>query len=284
MRTSAAVAQRPTRLRIEKNARQKLDGHALLSSLVYRTASIVHLDPQYRSVLDKLAYGNEGKSREKARAALPQMSESAIARFVEESQRVLKPGGHLLLWVDKFMIAEGRHIGLFARAPELVRVEMIHWNKMRPGMGRRARCRSEYLIIAQKKPARADIYWQDRRIDDSWPESTDRGIHPHAKPTQLLQRLVRTLTKKGDLVVDPCAGGYGMLEICRLTGREFIGCDLTTELEKGENQDASTHEGRPAPRPVAPRQSPRARRIARRLAAARVAGRRDELPDQSRRP
>lgn len=223
-------AQGPSRLPITYDARQQMSGATLLRALPDRCAAAFFFDPQYRSILDKMGYGNEGKNRERKRAALPPMSEWTIARFIEEAERVLKPSGHLFLWVDKFMIAEGRHLGLFVYAPSLVRVEMIHWNKLKPGMGRRARCRSEYLVIAQKKPLRAEGVWKDHRIDDSWAEASDRSLHPHAKPHQLLERLIRSVTKIGDLVVDPCAGSYAMLEVCRLTRRNFIGCDLATEV------------------------------------------------------
>lgn len=228
--TAAPTAQRqPPRLEVAYNARQKLNGITLLKWIRPNTADMVVFDPQYRGILDKLRYGNEGVSRERDRAALPAMKEYQIARFIEETQRVLKPSHHLLLWVDKFMVAEGRHLALFCYAPDLVRVELIHWNKLRPGMGQRARCRSEYLVIAQKKPVRAKGIWTDHRIDDSWPEASDRSLHPHAKPHQLMERLIRTLTKRGGIVVDPCAGSYGTLEICKMTGRKFLGCDLVTE-------------------------------------------------------
>jgi site-specific DNA-methyltransferase (adenine-specific) len=58
-------------------------------------------DPQYRGVLDKQKYGNEG-SRQKGRAALSQMNESDIRTFILEIDRALMPSGHLLLWIDKF--------------------------------------------------------------------------------------------------------------------------------------------------------------------------------------
>jgi site-specific DNA-methyltransferase (adenine-specific) len=220
-------ASRP-RLEIVFNSRQQMSGLTLLRHVSDRSAAMVVLDPQYRAVLDKLRYGNEGQQRERRRAALPSMTEHGIVRFIAEAQRVLRPSGHLLLWVDKFMIAEGRHLGLFMHAEDMVRVEMIHWNKLRIGMGRRARCQSEYLVIAQRKPVSASM-WTDRRISDTWPETSDRSDHPHAKPHQLHDRLIRTLTKRGDLVIDPCAGGYGILDVCRLTGRKFLGCDLISE-------------------------------------------------------
>jgi DNA modification methylase len=47
----------------------------------------------------------------------------------------------------------------------------------------------------------------------------------------LIERLIRATTKAGDLVVDPCAGSYVVLEACRVSGRQFVGCDLETGVE-----------------------------------------------------
>lgn len=225
MMETRTAQRRPSRLEVAYDVRQTMSGHALLRALPSRTASAAFLDPQYRAILDKMGYGNEGKNREKARAALPAMSERTIAHYVEEIERVLKPSGHLFLWVDKFIVAEARHLSFF-RYSSLARVDLICWNKLRPGMGRRARCRSEYLVVAQKPPTRAAGVWTDHRIDDCWPEQSDRSLHPHAKPHQLTERLIRAVTKRGDLVVDPCSGSYGVLDACRLSGRRFVGCDL----------------------------------------------------------
>ena len=52
-----------------------MDGIQFLSLLPDESISAAFLDPQYRGVLDKLAYGNEGKGRGKERAALQQMNE-----------------------------------------------------------------------------------------------------------------------------------------------------------------------------------------------------------------
>ena len=53
-----------------------------------------------------------------------------------------------------------------------------------------------------------------------------RREHPHEKPVNLNKRLLEATTEKGDLVVDPCAGGFGVLKVCQETGREFLGTDL----------------------------------------------------------
>jgi site-specific DNA-methyltransferase (adenine-specific) len=208
-----------------RNTRQRAPGFKLLCSLPASNAQLVFLDPQYRSVLDKLAFGNEGR-RQAARAKLPQQTDYSIALLVEQTGRVLVPSGHLMFWTDKYAIGTGRHLRYFVNAPALHVVDLICWHTLRFGMGRRTRSTCEYLVIAQKEPVRAKGRWRDRAIRDCWSEMADRTLHTHAKPYELAKRLIRSVTDIGDLVVDPCAGGYGILEACRETRREFIGCDI----------------------------------------------------------
>jgi site-specific DNA-methyltransferase (adenine-specific) len=210
---------------VELNARQRIDAVDLLSRIPDRIATMFWFDPQYRAVLDRLAFGNEG-ARQKGRSALKSMTDGDIAFVVEEAARVLKPSGHLMLWTDKFSVASGHWQQWRRRARHLEIVDMIAWNKMRIGMGRRARCVSEFLLILQKHPSRAKGIWTDHGIPDAWSEQSDRGIHPHAKPYCLTERLIRAATKRGDIVIDPCAGSYGVLTACLASGRTFIGGDL----------------------------------------------------------
>lgn len=217
-------------LSLKPNARNKVDGLELLASMKPASAKLVFIDPQYRGVLDHQKYGNEG-ARQKGRAKLPQMTDETIFQFVAAAHRVLKPSGHLVLWADKFAVASCRHILWWDRS-FAEPVDMISWNKTVPGMGRRARCYTEFAIIFQKEPRRAKGIWTDHGIMDCWPESADRKRHPHAKPIQLIYRLIRCVTKTGDLVVDPCAGGYGVLDACKASGRNFMGGDIVDETEK----------------------------------------------------
>jgi site-specific DNA-methyltransferase (adenine-specific) len=212
-------------LKVERNARQRMDAVELLEKIPDRIAKLVIVDPQYRTGLDHLKFGNEG-SRQKARYKLPQMTDDTIAFMVEEAARIMKPSAHLAIWLDKFSIGTGQHLKYLRRARSLQVVDLLSWNKLRTGMGRRFRCVTEYLVLAQKLPIRAQGVWTDHRINDCWSESTDRRIHAHAKPYVLTERLIRACTDRGDLVVDPCAGGYGVLEACLASGREFIGGDL----------------------------------------------------------
>jgi site-specific DNA-methyltransferase (adenine-specific) len=104
-------------------------------------------------------------------------------------------------------------------------VDVIAWDNKRPGMGKRSRHRGDYLAALQKKPITPKT-WCDHGIAGRWEEKVDRKIHPHVKPIGLITRLIGAVTKPGDLVVDPAAGSFVVMEAANALGRDFVGCDL----------------------------------------------------------
>jgi site-specific DNA-methyltransferase (adenine-specific) len=78
------------------NTKLKMDGLNLLKTLENNSINAVFFDPQYRGILDKMNYGNEGE-RQIERSKLVQMNERKIISFVREIDRTLKPSGHLFL-------------------------------------------------------------------------------------------------------------------------------------------------------------------------------------------
>ncbi|WNE40022.1 MAG: hypothetical protein GBAus27B_000089 [Mycoplasmataceae bacterium] len=207
------------------NTKLRMDGLSLLQSLENCSVNAVFFDPQYRGVLEKMNYGNEGE-RQIGRSKLTQMSEETIISFVKEIDRALTKSGHLFLWVDKFHLCEG--ISLWLNKTDLAIVDMITWNKGRIGMGYRSRRSSEYLLVLQKTPIRSKGVWKIKNIPDVWTEKIDSKTkkHPHQKPLQLQKTLIESVTNDNDLVVDPAAGSYSVLEACLLTNRNFLGCDI----------------------------------------------------------
>ena len=207
------------------NTRNKSDGRIMLDSLSNNTFPVVFFDPQYRGVLEKLSYGNEGEGRTKARVQLPQMPDPIIQEYIEAIELILVPSGHLFLWVDKFHLCEG--IGPWLTETNLEIVDMIVWDKMLMGMGYRSRRQSEYCMVIQKKPKRAKGIWKIHNIKDVYQEKAVRGgPHPHMKPIGLQSVLIEAVTNAGDYVVDPAAGSFSVLDACLQTGRNFVGCDL----------------------------------------------------------
>ena len=201
------------------------DGLDLLARLDPESAPLCVFDPQYRRILDRMQYGNEGVSRGRRRSELPQMSEETISGFVTGIANALTPSGHLFLWVDKYLLCTG--VGRWLAPAGLEIVDLVTWDKGRQGMGYRTRRRSEYLLIAQKPPRRVKGVWSRRDIPDVWTEKiAGRGRHIHAKPVGLLAALIEATTAAGDVVLDPAAGGYSTLAAARSVGRSFLGCDI----------------------------------------------------------
>lgn len=215
----------PTDIQALADKRNEGDGLRLLERLPDCSAALAFFDPQYRGVMDKLNYGNEG-SRQKGRAALTQMPEDIIKQFIVDLARVIRPSGHLMLWVDKFHLVEG--VNPWLKNLPLRVVDAITWDKGRIGMGYRTRRRSEYLIVIQKEPLRAKGVWTSHSIPDVWCEKLEnvRTGHAHAKPERLQQTLIETTTGKGELVIDPASGGFSVMRSALAAGRHFIGTDL----------------------------------------------------------
>ena len=197
-----------------------------MKKLPDQSVDLVFFDPQYRSSLDHLKLGNEG-DRQAGRCDLEQMSDDYITKSCKEIERLLKPSGHLMLWVDKFLLGEGTPF--LADCSQMTKVDLMVWDKQTLGMGYRTRRSCEFLVVYQKEPKRAKGCWTDRGIRDVWPEKTE-SIHPHSKPVGLTERLIRATTKEGDLVLDPCCGGGTVPFVADSIGRKYIGIELNKDF------------------------------------------------------
>ena len=210
---------------LKPNMRLKMDGLEFLSQLPHASVPVAFFDPQYRGVLDKMNYGNEGESREKRRCSLQQMNEAQIIAFVRSIDAVLMPSGHLFLWMDKFHLCQG--FTHWLTETKLTAVDLIVWDKGRLGMGYRTRRTSEFCVVLQKKPKRAKGVWQTHTLPDVWRnEKKSNKEHPHQKPLALQTELIAAVSHEGDYVIDPAAGSFSVMAAARECKRNFIGCDL----------------------------------------------------------
>lgn len=209
----------------ELNQKNQIDGLNLLKNIHESKIKACFFDPQYRGVLDQLNYGNEGISRCQDRSKLSQMTVEDIIKFIQEIDRILIPTGHLFLWVDKYHLCSD--VTNWLKETDLNIVDLIVWDKGKLGMGYRSRRKSEYCLILQKSPKRAKDIWKVHNIPDVWYEKVKK-IHPHSKPIELQKVLIEAVTDIEDVIVDPAAGGFSVLEACELCNRNFLGGDLLT--------------------------------------------------------
>jgi site-specific DNA-methyltransferase (adenine-specific) len=230
------------------NVPQRGDAFDLLHWLP-ETPALAWFDPQYRELLDHQKYGNEGVSRQQKRALLPSMARDDVDACCRAIARVLRPGGYCMRWIDDFCLAEGHLV----RVKDVLQcVSLCAWENTLMAQGHRFRdCGTNLAALQkpvlvgkkQKRTFPAKATWRDHGIRNRWHEYVPRGGHPHTKPIGLIKRLIEATTKPGDLVVDPCAGSFVVLQACQQLGRRFIGCDLAYA-------DAPSGAGNPAEAPA----------------------------------
>lgn len=232
-----------TFLQDNQNLKLRVDGLDLLSRIPAESISCSVFDPEYRHQLDKMKFGNEGKSRLAKRIELHQMTHDVIVDFMHGIYKALIPRGYMFMWVDKFTIGESIHTQLIKdmenrigeKGKSVRLVDLFVWDKGRNGLGKRSRRRNEILLVIQKKTFGIST-WKDKGMPDTFQEKliNPRSKHPHRKPMIFTERLVKCVTNEGDYVLDPCAGSFDLLEVCKRIGRNFIGGDISPKYGEVE--------------------------------------------------
>lgn len=166
-------------------------------------------------------------------------------RWLEQARLVLKPTGtiwvsgthHVIFTIGDLMDELGFH-----------RLNLVTWYKPNasPHLAGRYFCHSaEHLIWAAPRkyePLQHVFNYRTmkaenggKQLRDVWtfptPSAREKkhGAHPTMKPLGLLDRIVRSSSDEGALVVDPfCGSGTTGVAAVKL-GRRFIGIDLATE-------------------------------------------------------
>ena len=70
---------------------------------------------------------------------------------------------------------------------------------------------------------------------------TDYPLYSQSDYQILIKALISATTNQGDLIIDPCAGSFVVLEVCQELKREFLGCDLTFKELKEFQQKKSIY-------------------------------------------
>jgi site-specific DNA-methyltransferase (adenine-specific) len=214
------------------NTKQSGEALELLSYLEDGSVSLVFLDPQYE-VVNKVLHLDY---------PLYAQSDYQVLRIMEQVSRVLKPSGFALLWVNKTLLGNDRVPLWLMRTRQLKIVDFLVWDKLNGtglGVGSWLRSQAEFGFLIQKAPTKCKLF-KNRSFGNVWKEKSlpsKQRNHPHQKPKGLIRALIEATTEKGDLIVDPCAGSFVVLEVCKETEREFMGVDLTYNELKNFNQE-----------------------------------------------
>jgi len=109
-----------------------------------------------------------------------------------------------------------------------------------------------------------DDTWYFPRVCGTFRER--QGFHGCQMPEQLLGRIIRACSRKGELVVDPFAGSGTTLAVAKKLGRHFLGFELSPEYTaKIRERLAGIREGDPLEGSDEPLQSAPPTALGRRL-------------------
>jgi len=144
------------------------------------------------------------------------MRESAI-----EWKRLLKPGGHVLCFIDWRMYP---HLAGAIESSDLRHVGVLVWDKTYFGMGAYFRNQHEFILHFSKgrgtDPIRRDV----GNVLACPP--IRNGSHPTEKPVDLMATLISVLVPPRGIILDPFMGGGSTGVAAIRLGREFIGIEL----------------------------------------------------------
>ncbi len=117
---------------------------------------------------------------------------------------------------------------------------VLVWDRMHHGMGDLKGSfapRYDTCIFATKgryilPNGRPDDVIQCQRLNSA------ELVHPNEKPVALMRELIEATTAPGALILDPFAGSGSTLAAAALTGRQYIGIEISAEYHAIAQQRA----------------------------------------------
>lgn len=110
------------------------------------------------------------------------------------------------------------------------RKAIIIWEKDGPGMGDLESwgMGCEFILYYKRGGYRGTAARRNNVLHSPQLRPGDL-THPHEKPTDLLEQLIKHSTRQGDLCVDPFGGSGSLARACRSTDRSGISIELDLE-------------------------------------------------------
>ena len=144
-----------------------------------------------------------------------------MRRWLLWARKLTKDGGHLACFIDWRMLPP---LSTLVEAAGWRWNNTLVWDKGYPGLGAGFRAQHEMVIMASNGSPEWQSYDYGNVLKDMRLTQTQ---HPHQKPVGLLQKIILTCTKPGDIVLDPFMGSGSTLVAAKQLGRRAIGIDLS---------------------------------------------------------
>ena len=151
-----------------------------------------------------------------------------LAAFADETYRVMRRGGTVIVWYDLWKIS---HVYDALANAGFKMLRLIVWNKTNP-VPLNSKCiylsNSREMAVVGVKGGSPTFHSRYDSGDYSYPIPRHGGkrIHPTQKPLDLFRELVRKHSSPGDLVIDPFLGSGTTAVAAIQEDRQFAGCDI----------------------------------------------------------
>ena len=183
------------------------------------------MDPPYPNVRTTRGNGEQAQKLDSANplGALGLRGCNWLLRAVaQESMRVVKQSGSLLIFCDCAMVPE--MVPLIESSGPFYR-NIVVWDKESPGTGTGFRMQHEFIVHfvygkAQYYNKNTGTVLRSKRIHIS------KRVHANEKPVDLLESLIRVVVPPRGVVLDPFMGCGATGVACLNLGMSFIGIDL----------------------------------------------------------
>lgn len=165
-------------------------------------------------------------------------------RWIGKAKRILKPNG--TIWISGSM-HNIYSVGVALEQEGFKLMNNITWQKSNPAPNLTKKYfthSTETIIWARKKESKPKHYFNyelmlnlnfGKQMTDVWKGSTTNksekkyGKHPTQKPEYLLERIILSSTKIGDMILDPFVGSGTTGVVAKKLERKFIGIDNSLE-------------------------------------------------------
>lgn len=155
-----------------------------------------------------------------------------IEELAELAERVLVPGGTFVAYLghhrfnDKLRALD-KHLNFQWLSTAV-------WTGARNGVPRLKLVSKSIPIVVYSKGEWEPLHmWSDTFVT----EHQEKDWHPWQRPLGEVENLVRYFSRPGDLVIDPCGGGFTTAIACQRENRRFVGCDTDkAAVAKGQER------------------------------------------------
>ena len=204
---------------------KKADCMDLMSTMGGGSIDLIVTDPPYKLILGA-GGGAFGQDKRTYYSELKMMSDGISEDILDEFMRILK-NPNLYLWGNWKLILD--YLKYFE--DKQVFTNLLCWHKSNPAplCSNKFLNDTEYCLFVRGKGVKLyggyhdhNTYW----ITKANTEDKDKYQHPTIKPLPIIQQMIENSSQPGDIVFDPFLGSGTTAVACKLTNRNFIGCEI----------------------------------------------------------